>query len=103
MRLWERFSNISASSSTSSQMNTNPFMFTSRRVVRNASLTSFEDGQLVRIERREKTGTDPLDSKDESTAIDFIRIYWKEIVEKWVAFFVYKQQVTNTKVNKKIK
>ena len=32
-----------------------------------------ENGQLVRIERREKTGADPFNGKDESTAIDFVR------------------------------
>ena len=62
-----------------------------------------ENGQLVRVERREKTGADPLNSKDESTAVDFIRVYWKEIVEKWVTFFVYRQEISNTKINKKIK
>ena len=62
-----------------------------------------ENGQLARIERREKTGADPLNSKDETTAIEFIQVYWKEIVEKWVTFFVYRQAVANTKINKKIK
>ena len=62
-----------------------------------------ENGQLIGIERREKTGTDPLNGKDESTAIDFIRVYWKEIVEKWVTFFVYRREISNTKINKKIK
>ena len=62
-----------------------------------------ENGQLIRVERREKTGADPLNSKDESTAVDFIQVYWKEIVEKWVTFFVYRQEISNTKINKKIK
>ena len=57
---------------------------------------------MARIERREKTGADPLNSKDETTAIEFIQVYWKEIVEKWVTFFVYRQAVANTKINKKI-
>lgn len=61
------------------------------------------NGQLIGIKRREEPGADPLNSKDESTAVDFIRIYWKEIVEKWVMFFVYKQKISNTKINKKIK
>ena len=62
-----------------------------------------ENGQLIGVERREKTGADPMNSKDESTAVDFIKAYWKEIVEKWVTFFVYRQAISNTKVNKKIK
>ena len=62
-----------------------------------------EDGALVRLDRREKTGADPLSSKDEATAREFITLYWKEIVEKWISFFVYKQAVSNTKITKKIK
>lgn len=37
-----------------------------------------------------------MGSKDAAVAAEFISVYWKEIVEKWVAFFVYKQTVTNT-------
>ena len=32
-----------------------------------------------------------MGSKDAAVAAEFISVYWKEIVEKWVAFFVYKQ------------
>lgn len=62
-----------------------------------------ENGQLVRIERREKTGADPLNGRDESTAIDFVRYYWKEIVSKWITFFVLKQAVSNTVITRRIK
>lgn len=61
-----------------------------------------ENGELIRLERREKTSADPLNSRDEKTAVEFITLYWKEIVEKWIAVFVYKQAVTNTKITKKI-
>ena len=62
-----------------------------------------ENGELVSLIRREKASADPLNGKDEKTAIDFINLYWKEIVEKWVATFVYKKAVSNTKITKKIK
>jgi len=62
-----------------------------------------EDGQLVEIQRREKAGAEPLDGKDGAIALEFIRVYWKDIVEKWVAFFVYKQVVSNTIIKTKIK
>lgn len=55
-----------------------------------------ENGELLRLERRERQGTDPMGSKDAAVAAEFKSVYWKEIVEKWVAFFVYKQTVTNT-------
>jgi len=62
-----------------------------------------EDGQLVEIQRREKVGADPLNGKDGSIALEFIRVYWKDIVDKWVAFFVYKQVVSSTIIKTKIK
>lgn len=61
------------------------------------------DGKLVRLERREKTGTDPMNSQDAADAIEFINYYWKEIVEKWVDCFVYRRAVKNTKINKRIR
>lgn len=61
------------------------------------------DGELIRLERREKTGADPMNSQDTSDAIEFINHYWKEIVEKWVECFVYRRAVKNTKINKRIR
>ena len=61
-----------------------------------------ENGELVKLERREKPGEEPLDSKSSETAVEFINAYWKEIVEKWITFFVYKMQVNNTKINKRL-
>ena len=62
-----------------------------------------EDAKLVRIERREKQGAEPLNPKDAAEAIKFIDEYWLQIVEKWVAFHVYHQAVKNTKINKRIR
>ena len=61
-----------------------------------------EDGNLVGLNRREKKEADPLNSKDAATAVDFITAYWREIVEKWITFMVYKQRVVNTKITKKL-
>jgi hypothetical protein len=61
-----------------------------------------EDGKLMEIRRREKPGVDPLVSKDASTAIAFIQVYWQDIVAKWVDFFVYKREVKTTRINKKL-
>ncbi len=62
-----------------------------------------DDGKLLRIERREKQGADPMNSKDAAEAIAFIEHYWTEIVEKWITFFVYRKTITNTKISKRIK
>ena len=61
-----------------------------------------EDGELIRIERREKSNADPMNSQDAADAVEFIKHYWKEIVEKWVECFVYHRAVKNTKINKRI-
>lgn len=62
-----------------------------------------EDGELVRLERREKTGADPMNSQAATEAKAFINHYWKEIVEKWVECFVYRRAVKNTRINRRIR
>lgn len=61
-----------------------------------------ENGILVEIHRREKPGVDPLSSKDDAVATQFIQKYWRDIVAKWVDFFVYKRIVKTTKINDKL-
>ena len=61
-----------------------------------------EDGKLMEIRRREKPGVDPLGTKEASTAIEFIQVYWQDIVAKWVDFFVYKREVKTTRINKRL-
>ena len=51
---------------------------------------------------REKKGADPLPEKDKRTAEEFIRKYHKNIIQKWVKFFVLKQSVRSTRINKKL-
>lgn len=62
-----------------------------------------EDGQLVRLERREKQGADPMNTQDAADAIEFINCYWQEITAKWIDCFVYRKAVKNTKITKRIK
>ena len=57
---------------------------------------------MVEIRRREKPGVDPLSSKDAAVATQFIQKYWRDIVAKWVDFFVYKRIVKTTKINDKL-
>lgn len=61
-----------------------------------------ENGILVEIRRREKPGVDPLSPKDAAVATQFIQKYWRDIVAKWVDFFVYKRIVKTTKINDKL-
>lgn len=60
------------------------------------------NGKLVEIKERVKQGMVPLSEKDKKTAKEFIEKYHKNIIEKWVKFFVMKQAVRSTKITKKI-
>ena len=61
-----------------------------------------DDGILVEIRQRPKHGMPPLSSKDASIAQKFIQKYSKNIIEKWIKFFVLKKQVRSTIIRKKI-
>lgn len=74
-------------------------------VVKNEEDTVFdiilENGSLKRIERRNGS-RHPLNNKDAQTAKAFVAKYYKNIVEKWIKFFVLKKPVRSTKITKKI-
>ena len=60
------------------------------------------NGMLVDIQVREKKGSEPLPDKDKRTAVDFIQKYHKNIIDKWVKFFVLKQSIRSTSIKKKL-
>ena len=60
------------------------------------------NGELAEVHVREKKGAEPLPEKDKRTAEEFIKKYHKNIINKWVKFFVLKQSVRSTKINKKL-
>ena len=60
------------------------------------------NGKLVEIRTREKHGASPLSNKDQHTATEFIEKYHKNIIDKWVKFFVMKKTVRSTNITKKI-
>ena len=61
------------------------------------------EGELIEIRRRAAHGYSPLSDKDASVVEDFIRAYYKNIIEKWMNFFVLKKKVRCTQINKRIK
>jgi hypothetical protein len=75
-------------------------------VIHNQHETIFElileNGVLVQIKQRSRAGYPMLSSKDTKTAELFIRKYAKNIIEKWVKFFVYKQQIRSTNIKSKL-
>ncbi len=60
------------------------------------------DGKLSEIRVREKNGYDSLSEKDKKTAIEFITKYHKNIIDKWVKFFVMKKRIRSTKITAKL-
>ena len=60
------------------------------------------NGELESIHVREEKGAEPLNEKEKHTAEAFIRRYHKNIIEKWVKFFVMKQAVRSTTIKNKL-
>jgi hypothetical protein len=60
------------------------------------------DGELAELRVREKRGGEPLTEKDKRTAEEFIRKYHRNIIDKWVKFFVLKQSIRSTNIKKKL-
>lgn len=75
-------------------------------VIKSGRQTVFElilsGGDLVEIRRRKESGYSLLDDKDSILAEEFIRAYYKNIIEKWMNFFVLKKRVRCTLITKKI-
>ncbi len=61
-----------------------------------------EGGKLVELRRRSTSKMSSLGDKDAAIAEAFVRKYYKNIVEKWVNFFIYKKRVRSTKITKKL-
>ena len=60
------------------------------------------NGDLSEVRVRDKKGAEPLPEKDKKTAEEFISKYYKNIIEKWVKFFVLKQAIRSTNIKKKL-
>lgn len=61
-----------------------------------------KDGVLVEIKKRGVRFKNKLSIKDEKEAVLFIEKYHKNIIDKWIKFFVLKERVKSTKITKKI-
>ena len=60
------------------------------------------NGELTDIRIREKKGAESLSDKEKRTAEMFIRKYYKNIIDKWIKFFVFKQAIRCTNIKNKI-
>ena len=50
-----------------------------------------ENGELAEVRRRTSNKIPPLSEKDAATAEAFVKKYYKNIVDKWVNFFIKKE------------
>jgi hypothetical protein len=60
------------------------------------------NGLLVELKHRKKRGVEAIPEHDRQKAEKFIRVYYKNIVEKWTNYFVLNIPVKTTKITKKI-
>lgn len=61
-----------------------------------------EGGELVQVQQREAHGFNRLSAKDTKVAMEFIQKYHKNIVKKWVDFFLLKKVVRCTHVKTRL-
>ena len=61
-----------------------------------------ENGELAEVRRRTSNKIPPLSEKDAAIAEAFVKKYYKNIVDKWVNFFIYKKRIRSTKITKKL-
>ena len=59
-----------------------------------------ENGELAEVRRRTSNKIPPLSEKDAATAEAFVKKYYKNIVDKWVNFFIYKSYLNENKFKK---
>ena len=60
------------------------------------------NGLLVELKHRKKRGVDAIQPSDRKKVEDFIKKYYKNIVEKWTNYFVLNIPVKSTKITKKL-
>ena len=76
-------------------------------VIKSGRQTVFElilsDGNLIEIRRRKESGYEMLDEGEVIQAEKFIKAYYRNIIDKWMNFFVLKKRIRCTLVTKKVK
>ena len=58
------------------------------------------DGVLVDIKMRSADGYKDLDKKDQNVVMSFIRIYYAQIVEKWVDYYLLNKKIKTETIQK---
>jgi len=60
------------------------------------------NGMLVELKVRKKRGIPLLPPNDTAKAAEFIRVYYRNILEKWVDYFVKNIPIKPVKITKKL-
>ena len=60
------------------------------------------NGMLVELKHRKSRGVEAIPEHDRKKVEQFIREYYKNIVEKWTNYFVLNIPVKKTKITKKL-
>ena len=61
-----------------------------------------ENGQIIDIRFRKVTGKNPLRKKQMEHFHKFVEEYKQEIVDKWVAYFVYNEKMEIEEINQEL-
>jgi len=63
----------------------------------------YEDGILVQIEFIDSMNKQGIPKAKERDAVEFIKMFHTQIVQKWIQFYVYKLKPQNEKITRRIK
>lgn len=61
------------------------------------------DGQLTELRWRAKRGADMLTEKEQREAELFVKAMKKDIVKKWMAFYVEHKRITPERITRRVK
>jgi hypothetical protein len=61
-----------------------------------------ENAKVNKIKVRKVKGREHLESNDLKNALEFVVLYSEKIVSKWVDFFVYRIEVKNEKILRRL-
>lgn len=62
----------------------------------------FENGEFKEVRLLSVNGKLPLDAKNRKRLIKFVTHYREEIIQKWLAFFVYNKEISCEIITQKI-
>ncbi len=62
----------------------------------------YENSELIEVKQRLSVTGPPLPAKKRREAEKFVRAYYKEITEKWQAFFILKTELSAERITRRL-